>query len=90
MLETIVCTFDISNSFPEWVTKFDKAEAPAREAKGIKIMFRGVAKDNPSKVVVIVQAEEGVLPKYIQENYETLVANGALMYTAVAKAYSQS
>ena len=53
-------------------------------------MFRGVAKDNPSKVVVIVQAEEGVLPKYIQENYATFIANGALMYTAVAKAYSQS
>ena len=90
MLETIVCTFDISNSFPEWVTKFDKAEGPAREAKGIKIMFRGVAKDNPSKVIVIVQAEEGVLPKYIQENYEAFIANGTLMYTAVAKAYSQS
>ena len=74
MLETIVCALVISNSFAEWFVKFDNAEAPAREAKGIKVLFRGVAKDNPSQVVVIVQAGEGVLPQYIQKNDETFVS----------------
>ena len=45
--------------------KFDNDEAPARSAKGIKVIFRGVSKDNPEKAIVIVQALEGVLGKHI-------------------------
>ena len=49
MLETTVCTFDVNVPYEEWVKKFDNDEAPARSAKGIKVIFRGVSKDNPEK-----------------------------------------
>ena len=50
--------------------KFDKDEAPARSAKGIEFIFRGVSKEKPEKAIVVVQALEGVLGKQIQENIE--------------------
>ena len=70
MLETTVCTFDVSVPYDEWVKKFDIDEAPARSAKGIKVIFRGVSKDNPEKAIVVAHALEGVLGKHIQENIE--------------------
>ena len=57
MIETVVCTLDISNSFTEFADRFDHEEAAGREAKGIKVLYRGVCRENPSKVVIIVQAE---------------------------------
>ena len=62
--------------------KFDKKEAPKRSDKGIKLIFRGVSKDNPKKAIVVVQALEGVLGKHIQENIEIFEKNGAVMSTA--------
>ena len=89
MRETIVCTLNISNSFAEFVDKFDHDEAPGREAKGIQVLYRGVAKDNPSKVVIVVQAEAGVVAKHMQDNTERFVENGAQMHTAVVTAYKE-
>ena len=88
MLETTVCTFDVNVPYEEWVRKFDNDEAPARSAKGIKVIFRGVSKDNPEKGSVIVQALEGVLAKHIQENIEILKKNGAVMSTAEPSLWS--
>ncbi|KGG21243.1 DUF3764 family protein [Prochlorococcus marinus] len=56
MVETTVCTFDVNVPYDEWVKKFDNAEAPARSAKGIKLIIRGASKDNPEKAIVVVQA----------------------------------
>ena len=56
MLETTVFTFDVNVAYDEWVKKFDNDEAPARSAKGINVIFRGVIKDNPEKAIVVVQA----------------------------------
>ena len=53
MLETTVCTFHLNIPFDEWVNKFDEDEALAREVKNIKVLFRGVSKDNPHKAIVI-------------------------------------
>ena len=39
------------------------------EKKNIKVIFRGVSKDNPHEAIVIVQAEEGVMSKHLQENF---------------------
>ena len=49
MLETTVCIFNVNVPYDEWVEKFDNDEAPARSAKGIEVIFRGVSKDNPEK-----------------------------------------
>ena len=70
MLETTLCTFDVNVPYDDWVKKLDNREAPARSAKGIKVIFRGVSKDNPEKAIVVVQALKGVLGKHIQENIE--------------------
>ena len=47
-------------------------EAIARKAKNIKVLFRGVSKDNPYKEIICVQAEKGVIGKHIQEDFITL------------------
>tara|TARA_Y100000766_G_scaffold211196_1_gene182770 strand:+ start:135 stop:308 length:174 start_codon:yes stop_codon:yes gene_type:complete len=50
---------------------FDLDEAPARKAKNIKVLFRGVCK-NPHKVIVGLQAEDRVIGKHIQENFDNV------------------
>ena len=72
MLETTVCTFDVNVPYDEWVKKFDNDEAPARSAKGIKVIFRSVSKDNPEKAIVVVQVLECVIGKHVQEYIEIL------------------
>ena len=76
-------TFHINNLFNESINKFDLDEAPSREEKNIKVLFRGVSKDNPHKATVISQAEEGVLDKHIQQNFYTFKKIGTNMSTAV-------
>ena len=88
MIETTLCTFHLNIPFDEWANKFDIDEAPAREEKNIKVLFRGVSKDNPHKAIVVVQAAEGVLGQHIQENFETFKKNGADMNTAVSSLWT--
>ena len=71
MNETTVCTLHINIPFDEWVNKFDKDETIAIAEKNITVLYRGVSKDNPHKVIVIAQAEEGVVDKNIQQNFYT-------------------
>ena len=40
------------------------------KGKNIKVLFRGVSKDNPHKAIVGVQAEQGVIGKHIQKNFD--------------------
>ena len=74
--------------YDEWVKKFDIDEASARSGKRIKVIFRGVSKDNPEKAIVVVQALEGVLEKHIQVNIEIFEKNGAVMSTAEPSLWS--
>jgi len=50
---------------------------PGCETKDIQLLYRGVAKDNPSKVVIIVQAEAGVISKHRHGNTARCTENGA-------------
>ena len=68
--------------------KFDNDEAPARSAKVIKVIFRGVSKENRDKAIVVVEALQGVLGKHIQENIEIFEKNGAVMSTAEPSLWS--
>ena len=72
MTETTVCTSHINNLFDERVNKFDLDKSPARQAKNIRVLFKGVNKDNPHKAIVVVQTEEGFICKHIQENFNNL------------------
>ena len=72
----------VNLTYDKWVKKFDNDEAPARSAKGIKVIFRGVSKVNTEKAIVVIQALDGVLEKHIQENIVIFGKNGAVMNTA--------
>ena len=61
MIEKTVGTFYISLPFDQWLEKFDNDEVPARVVKWIKVIFRGVSKENPPKGIVIFQSLDGVL-----------------------------
>ena len=88
MKEITICTFYINISFKEWAKIFDEDEAPIREKNGIIILFRGVSKEDSSKAVVVVEAEEGALQKHIGENYELFQKHGAVMESAVPTLWS--
>ena len=83
MKEKTVCKFNINNHFDQSVNEFDFDEAIARKAKNIKVLFRGVSKDNPHKAIMGVQTEKGVIGKHIQENFDNFKKNGAYMSAAV-------
>ncbi|MEE3233782.1 MAG: DUF3764 family protein [Candidatus Latescibacterota bacterium] len=88
MKEITICTFDIRVPFEEWAKIFDHDEAPIRKKNGITILFRGISKEDSSKAVVVVEAEEGALEKHIGENYELFQEHGAVMETAVPTLWS--
>ena len=77
------CTFNINNLFDEYVNEFDLDEATAQKTNNIKVLFRGVSKDNPYEAIICVQAEKGVIGKHIQENFDNFKKNGSYMSTAV-------
>ena len=43
-----------------------------QQKKNIKVTFRGVSKDNPLKLIVVVQTEEGVIGKIFKKFLITL------------------
>ena len=70
--ETTVFTFKISNSFEEWVNVFDSKEIEEFHKKvGIKPIYRGKSINDPQQVIVIHQAEEGIV-KHVFSDPETI------------------
>ena len=68
-LVTSIFTFKIESTFDEWATIFDSAEADKRHSEfNIKPLFRGVSKKDPQKVIVIHQAPEGNVQKFVEAN----------------------
>ncbi len=63
-IEAIFITFDINKTFGEWVKGFDN-EFKSNQAEEIKLIFRGVSKENPKKVIAIFQARSNVLKSFI-------------------------
>ena len=66
---TSIFTFKIESTFDEWAAIFDSAEADKRHSEFlIKPLFRGVSKKDPQKVIVIHQAPEGNVQKFVEAN----------------------
>ena len=66
---TSVFTFKIESTFDEWVAIFDSEEAEKRHAEyDIKPLYRGVNKEDAQKVIVIHQAPEGNVQKFVEAN----------------------
>tara|TARA_B100001029_G_C14828093_1_gene321451 strand:- start:81 stop:365 length:285 start_codon:yes stop_codon:yes gene_type:complete len=70
--ETTVFTFKISNSFEEWVKIFDSKEIDEFHKNfRIKPIYRGKSISDPQLVIVIHQAEEGIV-KHVFSDPETI------------------
>ena len=68
---TTVLTFKIESTFKEWTEIFDSEEANIRHSEfDIKPIFRGVNKDDPKKVIIMLQAPEGNIQKFVEANSE--------------------
>ena len=66
---TTVLTFKIESTFEEQSAIFDSEEADRRHSEfDIKPIFRGVSKDDPKKVIVLLQAPEGNIQKFVEAN----------------------
>jgi len=81
--ETTVFTFRISNTFEEWVKVFDSKEIDEfHKNVGIKPIYRGKSITDPQEVIVIHQAEEGVV-KHVFSDPETIknIENSGHIYS---------
>ena len=90
---TSIFTFKIESSFDEWAAIFDSAEADKRHFEfDIKPLFRGVSKKDPKKVIVIHQAPEGNVQKFIEANGKWMATHRVDLSTMEESSwiYSQS
>ena len=77
MTVTTVITLEINVPFSEWVKAFDSDLAEERHAEfGIKPLYRGVSKEDPSKIVVIHQAPEGATKSFMGKYGEWIASHG--------------
>ena len=72
-METHVLTFSITKPFSEWVKVYDES-APFQKAAGITSLYRGVSKDDSSKVCAVMQAQPGVMEQFIEDNTELILS----------------
>ena len=89
-METTVWTFNLSVPFSEWANIYDSADVTQMDASvGIKSLFRGVSKDDSSKVCAIQQAPIGMAQKIFEENKEMIRGAGHIIESTVIKAYTE-
>ena len=86
MVETHVLTFTISKPFAEWVKTYD-ASKPLQKIAGITSLYRGVSKDDPTKVCAVMQAKAGVMDAFIADNAELIASSGHLLESTVAQVF---
>ena len=73
---TSVFTFKIESNFDEWEAIIDSSEADKRHSKfDIKPLFRDISKEDSQKVIVINQAPEGNIQKFIEANSDWMATH---------------
>jgi hypothetical protein len=88
-VETTIWTFSLNIPFATWAAMYDSEDVTKmREAVGIKSLFRGVSKDDPSKICAIQQAPIGVAQKIFEDNKEMIRGSGHIIESTVISAYS--
>ena len=71
-METTVWTFSLSVPFAQWAAIYDSDDVAKMHASvGIKSLFRGVSKEDPSKVCA-VHGTVGVAQKLFKDNKEMI------------------
>ena len=85
-METHVLTFTINKSFAEWVATYD-ASLPLQKVAGITSLYRGVSREDPTKVCAVMQAEPGVMEQFIADNTDMIVASGHVLESTVTQVF---
>ena len=86
-LETVVFELEISITFEEWLRHIDQSEAEARKSAGVQLLYRGLQSNSLNRVIIIHQAEKGVIDRYVSAQADVFVSNGSTMTTLVSKKY---
>ena len=77
-----ITTFKIKVPFEDWASGFDSQESDKmHKMNRIKPIFRGVNIKDPKKVVVIHQAEAGLVEKLLSTNKKVIESKGHIMKT---------
>ena len=88
---TTVISFKIESTFDEWVKIFDSKEAAIRHSEfDIKPLFRGVSKEDPQKVIVIHQAPEGNIKKFVEANGDWMATHRVDLSTMEESSWTPS
>ena len=90
---TTVFTFKIKSTFDQWLEFFDSKESGERLAEfDIKPLYRGQSKQDPQKVIVIHQAPEGNVQKFVEANGDWMATHRVDLSTMEESSwtYSQS
>ena len=88
---TSVFTFKIKSTFDEWAAIFDSEEADKRHSEFlIKPLFRGVSKEDPQKVIVIHQAPEGNVQKFVEANGDWMATHRVDLSTMEESSWTSS
>ena len=88
---TSVFTFKIESTFDEWAAIFDSAEADKRHTEfEIKPLFRGVSNKDPQKVIVIHQAPEGNIQKFVEANGEWMASHRVDLTTMEESSWTEA
>ena len=88
-METTIWTFSLNVPFATWAAIYDSEDvAKMHEAVGIKSIFRGISKDDPSNICAIQQAPIGVAQKIFEDNKEMIRSSGHIIESTVIRAYS--
>ena len=88
---TSVFTFKIESTFDEWAAIFDSSEADKRHSEfNIEPLFRGISKKDPQKVIVIHQAPEGNIQKFIKANGDWMATHKVDLSTMEESSWTAS
>ena len=86
LVETHVLTFRITTAFDEWAKTYD-GSADLQKAAGITSLYRGVSKDDPSRCCAVMQADSGVMERFIADNAELIASSGHVLESTVAQVF---
>ena len=86
-LETVVFELEIRIPFEDWSRHVDDSEAEARKSAGVQLLYRGLQANSLNRVIIIHQAEKGVIDRYVSTQADVFTSNGSKMNTVVSKNY---
>ena len=82
IITTSIFTFEIESTFNEWLAFFDSKDSGKRLAEyDIKPLFRGQCKNDPKKVIVIHQAQEGKIQGFFEKHGSWIATHGVKIST---------